>query len=132
MTDAPSAAVVRDNDWRTINAPETFTPSEGVSVVVAYYEAPEALAITMAALERQTYPRELFEVVIVDDGSETPLEVPMGPLSVRVVHQEDRGFGLARSRNTGVAAAHHPIVVSRCRFIRSMFVSAVDAFHRHR
>ena len=107
-------ASVRGNNWRELAvAPaDRFEPELPVSVVVAYYEAPEALELTLAALERQTYPQELFEVVIVDDGSLTPLTPPAGsPLKVRVVHQEDRGFGLARARNTGASAANSEILV---------------------
>ena len=97
-------AGVRGNNWRelAVTAPDQFEPELSVSVVVTYYETPEALELTLAALEGQTYPRELFEVVIIDDGSRTPLVAPtVSPLEVRVVHQEDRGFGLARARNTG-------------------------------
>ena len=107
-------AAVRGNDWRelAVAAPDRFEPELPVSVVATYYEAPEALDLTLAALEGQTYPRELFEVVIVDDGSRTPLAPPAGsPLKVRVVHQEDRGFGLARARNTGARAANSEILV---------------------
>ena len=107
-------AGVRGNDWRELSvaAPDRFEPELPVSVVIAYYEAPEALELTLAALEGQTYPRELFEVVIVDDGSSEPLVAPAGsPLAVRVVHQEDRGFGLARARNTGARAANCEILV---------------------
>ncbi len=107
-------AGVRGNDWRKLSvaAPDGFEPELPVSVVIAYYEAPEALELTLAALEGQTYPQELFEVVIVDDGSRTPLAAPTSsPLEVRVVHQEDRGFGLARARNTGARAANSEILV---------------------
>ena len=107
-------AGVRGNNWRNLAvAPaDSFEPRLPVSVVVTYYEAPEALELTLAALESQTYPQELFEVVIVDDGSRTPLTTPAGsPLKVRVVHQEDRGFGLARARNTGARAASSEILV---------------------
>lgn len=107
-------AGVRGNNWRelSVTAPDRFEPELPVSVVVTYYEAPEALELTLAALEGQTYPRELFEVVIVDDGSRTPLAAPTAsPLKVRVVHQEDRGFGLARARNTGARAANCEILV---------------------
>lgn len=107
-------ARVRGNSWRDLAAPpaEGFEPRLPVSVVIAYYEAPEALDLTLAALEGQTYPRDLFEVVIVDDGSRVPLVAPEGsPLDIRVLHQEDRGFGLARSRNTGARAAGHEILV---------------------
>ncbi len=107
-------ASVRGNNWRELAvAPaDRFEPELPVSVVVAYYEAPEALELTLAALERQTYPQELFEVVVVDDGSRTPLALPAGsPLQVRVLYQEDRGFGLARARNTGARAASSEILV---------------------
>ena len=102
------------NDWRSVAvAPrETFTPVLPVSVVIPYYEAPEELARTLAALEGQTYPRELFEVVIVDDGSRTPLAPPADtPLDVKVIHQEHRGFGAGRARNNGVRTAAHDIIV---------------------
>ena len=110
---APPAAV-RYNDWRRIDlAPvEAFQPALTASVVAPYHEAPRALARTLAALERQTYPRELFEVVIVDDGSRAPLErPPSSPLAVTVVRQQRRGFGLARARNAGARAAAGDILV---------------------
>ncbi len=110
----PRPAAVRGNDWRQVRLPEggSFTPTLPVSVIVPCFEAPGALALTLAGLERQDYPRELFEVVIVDDGSEPPLRPPAGtPLDVRVVRQERRGFGLARARNAGARAAAHGILV---------------------
>ena len=69
---APPPAGARGNDWRSLPvAPvEFFEPDMVVTVVIPYFEAPEALALTLAGLEGQTYPRELFEVVVVDDGSD--------------------------------------------------------------
>ncbi len=92
---------------------DTFTPILPVSVISPCYQTPaETLARTLAALEGQTYPRDLFEVVIVDDGSQPPLERPRStPLNVRVVRQERRGFGIARARNTGARAAVHDILL---------------------
>ena len=105
---------VRYNDWRLVEMPkpETILPCIPVSVIVPYYERPEELARTLASLERQTYPRDLFEVVVVDDGSRTPLERPeKSLLNIKVVHQDDRGYGLARARNNGVREASHDILV---------------------
>ena len=61
----PPPNTVRYNDWRQVPVPDAaaFEPSEGVTVVVAYHEAPGELALALAALERQRYPRELLEVV---------------------------------------------------------------------
>ncbi len=114
MNTAVPPAVVKGNDWPSLPtaAPESFEPRLPVTVVVPYYEAPEALELTLAALEAQTYPRELFEVVVVDDGSRHPLAQPTDTaLSVKVVHQEDLGFGLARARNNGARAADGEIFV---------------------
>ena len=125
----PAPADVRYNDWRQVALPppEQFAPRRPVSVVMPYYQTPAAtLERTLAALEGQSYPPELFEVVIVDDGSEPPLVLPLNPttdptitnpangkggLQVRVVRQERRGFGVARARNTGVRAAAHDIIL---------------------
>ena len=112
----PAPARVRYNDWRQVALPppEEFIPSLPVSVVMLGYRTPAAvLARTLAALEGQTYPRDLFEVVIVDDGSEPPLAAPRSPLDVRVVRQERRGYrvGTPRARNTGVRAAAHGIIL---------------------
>ena len=116
----PRPANVRYNDWRRVALPppEAFTPRRQVSVVMPYYQTPAAtLARTLAALERQTYPRDLFEVIIVDDGSEPPLAPPApdpgadNGLRIRVIRQQRRGVGIARARNTGVRAATHDIIL---------------------
>ena len=110
----PGPAAVRGNDWRrvAVPAPAAFRPALPISVVVPCFEAPGALALTVAGLQRQDYPRALFEVVVVDDGSRPPLRVPASTaLSVRTVRQERRGFGVARARNTGARAALHDILV---------------------
>ena len=110
---ARRAAAVPGNDWRRVALPAAgaFAPALSVSVVVPYFEAPGPLSLTLAGLQRQTYPRELFEVVVVDDGSREALAPPATPLNLRVVRQSRRGFGLARARNTGARAAAHDILV---------------------
>ena len=93
-------------------SPGAFVPTLPVSVIVPYYAQPEELERTLAALEGQTYPRDMFEVVVVDDGSPEPLARPRAtPLDVKVVRQEDLGFGLARARNTGVRTASHEVLL---------------------
>ena len=121
----PVPARVRYNEWRALAPPggspsrrgesaragDAFVPSIGVSVVIAYFEAAETLAPVLAALEGQDWPRELLEVIVVDDGSRPPLARPESTLDLRVVRLEDRGFGLARARNAGARAARHGILV---------------------
>ncbi len=111
----PPAARVFDNQWTSLTPPEIgrWTPTRPVSVVIPYYQAPEALENTLAALTEQTYPPHLLQVVIADDGSEPPPRVPSSSdaLSVEIVRQEHRGFGLSRARNLGAHAADGEILV---------------------
>ena len=92
---------VPGNDWSVLDGmwPEV---KPRVSVVVAHFEQPDDLRRTLAALRRQSYPRELVEIVVVDDGSATP---PTVPDDVVLVRQADEGFRLAAARNRGAAAA---------------------------
>ncbi len=127
----PKPASVRYNDWRSVAVEplDAFTPTMPVSVIIPYYQTPaETLARTLAGLERQTYPRDLFEVIIVDDGSEPPLStLPATSLDVKVVRQERRGFGLARARNTGARAAAHDILL----FLDSDLITDADWVASH-
>ena len=110
----PRPAAVRGNDWRGVALPDAraFVPSRPLSVIVPCFEQPEELALTLAGLERQRFPRELFEVVVVDDGSEPPIAPPPETtLALRIVRQRRRGFGLARARNAGANAAAHDVLV---------------------
>lgn len=110
----PKPASVQYNNWRQANAPplDMRAPPQ-VSVIIPYYQTHRAeLPMTLAALECQTYPRDMFEVIIVDDGSEPPLFRPSSTaLSIRVIHQERYGFGRARARNAGACAAAHDILL---------------------
>ena len=121
---APPPADVRGNDWRSIAVAPlvVFEPLLRLTVVVPYYEAPHELGLTLTGLQRQTYPRDLFEVIVVDDGSDLPLDLSAlelpgldlsgpNPLNLRVIHQEDLGFGLARARNNGARAANGDVLV---------------------
>lgn len=110
------------NDWRQVDVEplETFTPVLPVSVIVPCHQTPAAtLARTLASLEGQTYPRKMFEVIIVDDGSDPPLaRLPSTPLDVKVIRRERDVFGNAltrstagQARDTGVRAAAHDILL---------------------
>jgi glycosyltransferase involved in cell wall biosynthesis len=80
-----------------------------VSLVVATYEWPEALAAVLASVRRQ---RVLpLEVVVADDGSKEPTrrlleeEARTFPVPLRHVWHPDDGFRLAAIRNRATAAA---------------------------
>ena len=97
---------------RSDNAGAGKRAHASVSVVVPTYNRPEALRRCIAALAAQDYPRELFEVVVVDDGGATPAasvteRVEGGP-RLRVLRQANAGPAVAR--NAGASAAEGEVV----------------------
>ena len=87
------------------------------SVVVPAYNRPAPIRRCVAALAALAYPRDRFEVVVVDDGSATPLEPeiraaaaeadPAGGLRLRVVRQENAGPAAARNRGAAEATGRY-------------------------
>ena len=101
----------------TTESPRSITVPDGgdarravhVSVVVPTHNGGTKLPATLAALERQTFPSELYEVIVVDDGSSDGSAEIAEAAGARVVrHACSRGAGAAR--NSGTAAARAPIV----------------------
>ena len=50
-------------------------PSLFVSVIIPVYNDAERLKICLAALENQTYPKDLYEVIVVDNGSDEAQDI---------------------------------------------------------
>ncbi len=77
------------------------------SIIIPTYQRPEKLSVCLQALRRLDYPRDRFEVIVVDDGSTTALETVVAPcceqLVVTLLRQSNAGP--ATARNTGVAYA---------------------------
>lgn len=76
-----------------------------ISVIVATYNWPEALAAVLRALADQNDTN--FEVIVGDDGSDraTTDVIKAGPQPVKHVWHEDRGFRLAEIRNRAILAS---------------------------
>jgi glycosyltransferase involved in cell wall biosynthesis len=105
---ADRATRVVRNDWRALAPPPLggWRPAKSVSVVVPAYNCQACLALALAGLSRQTYPSELLEVVIVDDGSEPKLELPeLAPANCRLVRAADHSTGWGRANALHVGAA---------------------------
>jgi GT2 family glycosyltransferase len=82
-------------------------PLSTFTIVVPTYERPRQLACCLAALAGQDYPRDRFEVIVVDDQSRRAPEAVVGGfrdrLDVALVVQ--RQAGPATARNTGAGLA---------------------------
>jgi len=70
------------------------------SVIVPTHNRPGQLRECLAALARQDFPKDQFEVIVVDDGGEPSLRPEPGVRLLRQSHS-----GPAAARNTGAANA---------------------------
>jgi len=77
------------------------------SVIVPTYNRPRELADCVASLARQEYPRDQFEVIVVDDGSAVSPAAVIAPfrncLNVEVHRVTNGGPGAARNRGAHLA-----------------------------
>jgi glycosyltransferase involved in cell wall biosynthesis len=83
-----------------------------ISIIIPTYRRPERLTVCLKSIARLDYPQDRFEVIVVDDGSPTPLE------TLAVDFHECFNFmllkqahsGPATARNTGAAQAKGEIL----------------------
>ncbi|MGW4406186.1 glycosyltransferase [Nonomuraea sp. NPDC004702] len=115
---------VRHNDYGVLRPPAIgdWTPELRVSVVIPAYDCQEALERTASALAAQTYPAELVEIVVADDGSTPPVELP----GARVVRVTD-GWGRGAARQTGQLAATGEVI----HWLDSDMILAPDHLEAH-
>ncbi|MBC8234770.1 glycosyltransferase [bacterium] len=77
------------------------------SIIIPTYNRPKQLAACLQSLARLDYPRDHFEIIVVDDGSEAPPDDVVAPfhdrLDVTLLTQPHAGP--AAARNTGAARA---------------------------
>jgi glycosyltransferase involved in cell wall biosynthesis len=85
-----------------------------VSIITPTFNKCDCLEHTLAALEQQQFPRDDFEVIVVDDGSTDQTRtwltnhkyrLPLRP----VFHEQNQGR--AAARNTGLKAAQGGIIL---------------------
>ena len=84
-----------------------------ISIIIPTYSRPTQLATCLQSLANLRYPRDRFEVIVVDDGSDPPLNVIVANfkdrLEVKWLRQENAGP--ATARNTGAALARGEFLV---------------------
>jgi GT2 family glycosyltransferase len=88
----------------------TMQPPPLVSVIIPHYQDLDGLAICLAAIERQTYPKHRFEIVVADNSSPVGLEAVREVVGdrARLVLVTDKGAGPAR--NGAVAASNGEVL----------------------
>ncbi|MDX3111289.1 glycosyltransferase [Nonomuraea angiospora] len=109
-TDVAGTARVRGNDYRILQPlQEDLAPELTVSVVIPAYGGQDKLDLVLAGLAGQTYPAELTEVIVVDNGSAPPLRLPaVRPERTRLIVCAEPGR--ASARNAGLAEATGDVI----------------------
>lgn len=104
-----------ENDYSSLSALPTPVPRLRVAVCMPVYNRVDLLTRTVAALVPQTYPKELMQVVIGDDGSEEDVEAAVAGfrdrLDIRVLRRERDGYGAGQARNLAARHAEADVLV---------------------
>lgn len=80
-----------------------------VSVIIPVFNDEVGLACCLEALQKQSYPRERFEALVVDNGSsDSSVEVASGYSFVKIAREPKPGSYAAR--NTGIAEARGEVL----------------------
>lgn len=79
-----------------------------VSVVIPVFNGERTIALCLQAVLAQTYPRDRFEVIVVENGSTDATSAIVAQHPVTLLHSERRGP--AAARNVGIARASGEIV----------------------
>src|ERR1700722_11253792 len=95
------------------------------SVVIPTYNRLQPLQRCVEALA-QGYPRDLYEVIVVDDGSNPPVDLRRYADSMQIAALRHNNRGPARSRNVGAAHARGHYLVfldDDCQVSTGWFIS---------
>ena len=88
-----------------------MTPPD-VSVIITTYRRLQQLARVLKMLAQQDYPKDRFEVIVVNDGGAQPLDTVVTPferdLQIRLIFQENAGPGAGR--NAGFQHARGAVI----------------------
>lgn len=89
--------------------------SRTVSVVVPFYRNVSLLENTLTGLLAQTYPRELMEIVVSEDGDAGEAIDLVSRirqyLTIRLIQHSRDGYRLCTARNNGIRSAQGEIIV---------------------
>ncbi len=84
-----------------------------ISVIVPTYNRPRELRLSLEGFAAQTAPRESFEVIVIDDGSEESMEslVAEFSASTNVVFRRIGNSGPSAARNLAIDTATAPLLL---------------------
>lgn len=106
-------------------------PTPRVSVVIPAFQAERQIADCLRSVLDQSYPRERYEVIVVNNGSTDRTAAVAGKFPMRIIDEPRPGVGYARG--AGVENARGELVVftdSDCIADRNWIAALVARFDR--
>src|SRR6185503_11374530 len=97
-----------------IFTPNDDTPGEKISIVIAARNEEENIGKLLASIGSQTYPRHLFEVIVVDDHStDNTSAIAAGFSFVKLIKLQFDNINSYKKKaiETGIAAASGELIV---------------------
>ena len=107
----------RNNYSALLSSNTKNKPLPFISVVITAYNKLSYLKNTLASFNNQTYPKNLYEVIVVDDGSSDDTRKYVKSLRksfcvpLKYFWQPDKGYRLSKARNEGIKIARGPIII---------------------
>jgi glycosyltransferase involved in cell wall biosynthesis len=84
-------------------------PQPFVSTIIPVWNDAERLSLCLEALENQTYPKTLYEVLVIDNGSDQDIESVVRPFKqAKILVEPSRGSYTAR--NKGILQAQGEVL----------------------
>ncbi|MDB9516633.1 glycosyltransferase [Roseofilum reptotaenium CS-1145] len=80
-----------------------------VSVIIPVYNNSQALKKCLASLENQTYPKDCYEIIVVDNQSEENVEIITNHFPQVILSYEEKPGSYA-ARNRGISLAQGKII----------------------
>lgn len=101
------------------------------SIIIPTYNRSELLKYTIDSVLNQSIDSRLLQVIVVDDGSSDDTKEVVKPyfskVNFKYFYQEDKGYRVAKARNTGILNADAPI----CIFVDSSVILGKHAVSEH-
>ncbi len=85
-------------------------PARTVSVVIGVYNGADTISDCLESLLEQNYPRDAYDIIVVENGSTDNTTEVVQRYPVRLFHNEVRG--LAPARNFGLARSEADVVMT--------------------
>lgn len=118
---------VSHNDWPSLKprAIGSFPANPvSVSVIIPAQNGQDALDLCLASLAKQNYPADLLEVLVADDRSDPPLQLPgIRPKHTRIIPVKGVGYASGMARDVAARQATGDVLL----FIDADIV--IDAGH---